>query len=60
MIVSMKELTKINELLSQGWSFSHTIGDKQNFALLTKYRNGNEVIGLGGVEYATPVLSGGY
>ena len=55
-IISMKNLTKINKLLSEGWSFSHTVGDKQNFALLTKYRNGSDVIS--GTEYAQPVLRG--
>lgn len=45
-IISMKNLTKINELLSQGWTFSHNVGDKNAYALLTKYRNGNEFVGL--------------
>ena len=40
MLVSMKTIAKINKLLAEGWSFSHTVGPKQEYAILTKYQNG--------------------
>lgn len=43
-IVSLKNLAAVNKLLSNGWEFSHTVGGKNEFALLTKYRNGNSAI----------------
>jgi len=44
MIVSMKNLPKINKLLTEGWTFTYLVGN--DFALLTKYRNGTEFVGL--------------
>ena len=53
MLVSMKTIAKINKLLAEGWSFSHTIGIKQEYAILTKYQNGG--LRGDGELMATPV-----
>ena len=44
MLVSMKTIAKINKLLAEGWSFSHTVGPKQEYAILTKYQNCRELM----------------
>lgn len=46
MIITIKNLAKINKLLSEGWSFNHTVGEKNAYALLSKYENTRQELGL--------------